>query len=66
MKNMIKNWETSVVGLLLIIAGCCLTFYVGDGMDEKTGALAAGLVLSGIAALRSRDGNKTSEDVGAK
>lgn len=66
MKNMLKNWETSVIGLLMIIGGASLASYFGESIDKTTAALAAGLVLGGVGFLRGRDGNKSSEDVGAK
>ena len=64
-----KNWKTTGAGVaaILVALGAALTAYTDN--DPATGVDLASLVaavIAGIGLICARDGNKSSEDVGAK
>jgi hypothetical protein len=64
LENAFKSWKTSSAGLAVIIAG--IVFFVVD--DPEVRKWAMGVIGSAVAGglILARDGDKTSEDTGAK
>lgn len=55
-----KNFETSIPGLLVILIAAALFIY-GDGGGQTVGT-AAGLALGGLGLLRAADANQRQGD----
>lgn len=63
-QNMLKNWKTTTTGLIAIIGGINLLIFSSPVTPEIITA-AATAILTGAGFLFARDGDKTSEQVGA-
>ncbi len=64
-----KNWKTSGAGIaaILVAAGSALTALTdGDPATQVDFASLAAAIIAGIGLLFARDGDKSSEAVGAK
>jgi len=63
------SWQTTTCGVLGIVAVFCgvgIALLDGDPATNPDWTLVIAAVVAGVAAIRARDDDKSSEDVGAK
>lgn len=66
---MIKSWKTTILGLIALLSALSagIDAYSEDRtLDASEARIVVGLAVAGLGLLVARDGDKTSEDVGAK
>jgi len=65
--TMMKSWKTTLAGVLTIVGALCTAGIAAlkGQMEVAIGALTVGIP-SGIGLMKSRDDDKSSEDVGTK
>ena len=64
-----KNWKTTgagVAAILVAVSAALTAFTDGDPATNIDFAMLISAVIAGVGLICARDGNKTSEDIGAK